>query len=75
MPSSAPSGHPDQTHVGGRLFARMREKGKQRGNRMADVAPHVWPQPAAITRLAASTTRAVVGRYFISSRNSGMWVS
>src|SRR5690606_14914269 len=30
---------------------------------------------AASVRFAASTMRAVDGMYFISSRNSGMWVS
>ena len=32
-------------------------------------------QLAANVRLAASTTRSVLGMYFISRRNSGMWVS
>src|SRR3546814_9558173 len=31
--------------------------------------------PAAITRFAAATILSTLGRYFISSRNSGMWVS
>ena len=32
-------------------------------------------QEAASVRFAASTIRPTGGRYFISSRNSGMWVS
>src|SRR3546814_403143 len=31
--------------------------------------------PAAITRFAAAPILSTLGRYFISSRNSGMWVS
>jgi hypothetical protein len=38
----------------------------------ADVLPH---QPAASTRFAAATIFSTLGRYFISSRNNGMWVS
>ena len=42
----------------------------------ADVAQQAGAhQPAAIARLAAATTRSTLGRYFISSRNSGMCVS
>jgi hypothetical protein len=33
------------------------------------------PQPAAIARFAAATIFSTLGRYFISSRNSGMCVS
>ena len=33
------------------------------------------PQECAIARLAAATILSTLGRYFISSRNSGMWVS
>src|SRR5690606_24205695 len=32
-------------------------------------------QPWAIAARAAATIRSTLGRYFISSRNSGMWVS
>lgn len=32
-------------------------------------------QPAASVRFAAATIFSTLGRYFISSRNSGMWVS
>ncbi len=33
------------------------------------------PYECAIARLAAAMTLSVLGRYFISSRNNGMWVS